>query len=284
MLLAQGELRLMLRALLPGQSVERDLSFRGFAILPFLSSDGRHLLFEDLSEGAGNDYAVALRDLATDKVIRLGPGTALGLSPDGRWAGGHIPSTQKLVLYPTGPGEPVTLNRERIDISQSRLQWFSNGTQVLYCGREPSSPYRCYTQEIRGGPATVVSADDVTDAIMADDERTLAIRRTSGEWQTATLGGMETSGIRGVTVRDEVLAWTADRRGLIVAAAGSVPMFIERVDTVTGQRVRLKELAPPDRAGVVLMADFQWLPDGRGYTYSYQREITRLFVVRGGLR
>ena len=49
----------------------------------------------------------------------------------------------------------------------------------------------------------------------------------------------------------------------------------------TGARTLLKELAPPDRAGLTSMALSQWVDDGRGYVYAYQRSLNTLYVVTG---
>jgi len=43
----------------------------------------------------------------------------------------------------------------------------------------------------------------------------------------------------------------------------------------------LRELAPPDRGGIVGVFGAQWIEDGRGYTYTYIRQLSRIFVVTG---
>jgi len=85
---------------------------------------------------------VALRDIAAKSVIRLGPGSSLGVSPDGTWAAAQIPSTLKIVFYPTGLGDPIALDRGPIDLTDVTIKWFANSSRVLYCGREPTMPSR----------------------------------------------------------------------------------------------------------------------------------------------
>ena len=84
---------------------------------------------------------------------------------------------------------------------------------------------------------------------------------------------------RGFTVRDELLTWNADGRGVVVADIGTLPGRIDLVDPRSGQRTTLKDLAPPDRSGVVRIANVHWLADGRGYAYAYQYQIGQLFIV-----
>jgi serine/threonine protein kinase len=280
LLLVRGEVRFTIRALVPGETVERDLSWLDFPIAPSLSRDGTQMAFGDLSQSAGTDYAVALRDIAADKVVRLGPGVTMGISPDAKWAAAQIPSSLKLMVYPTGAGDPVPLEPQ-IDISRRRVEWFSDSVRVLYCGRKESQRVRCYTRDIRGGAAAAVTPDDVADAILANDDRTLLIRRTSGAAQTMTIGGGAPTDVKGFEADDDLLVWTPDRTGVIVAKRAKVPAPIDRIDLATGKRTRLKELGPTDRTGVPQTESVYWLPDGRGYAYGFDRDLSQVFVVRG---
>ena len=102
-----------------GDTAERNLSWLDFPLQPTLSRDGRHMAFGDLSQSAGTDYAVALRDIAADKVVRLGPGMN-GASACRLMRGGLRPR------FPRPPGccstrpEPAMPSRWRIaSISRS---------------------------------------------------------------------------------------------------------------------------------------------------------------------
>jgi WD40 repeat protein len=280
LLLVRGDVRFSLRALLAGDTDERDLSWLDFPLQASLSRDSRHMAFADLSQSAGVDYSVALRDIAADKVVRLGPGASLGLSPDARWAAAQIPSSLKLVLYPTGTGDVVTLE-PRIDLTQRQVRWFSNSAKVLYCGRRDGQPSRCYAREISGGTAVAVTPDDVTDAIAASDDRTLLIRRGSGAMQVMTIGGGAPADVKGFAPDDTLLAWTPDGAGVIVTKQAEVPAPVDRVDPVTGARTHLKDLGPPDRTGVNQIESVNWLAGGPGYVYAFARQLSQVFIVRG---
>ena len=56
---------------------------------------------------------------------------------------------------------------------------------------------------------------------------------------------------------------------------------IEVLDPATGARTFIKLFAPPESSGVNEVNLNQWLDDGKGYTYSYTRELSRLYVVSG---
>ena len=280
LLLARGELRFSIRVLVPGDAAERDASWLDFPLSPSLSRDGTHLAFADLSQSAGSDYAVALRDLASDKVVRLGPGAAIGISPDAKWVAAQLPSTLKLFLYPTGAGDPVPLEA-RVDLSVRRVHWFSDSTRIIYCGRKDLPIPRCYIADVKGGTPTAVGPEEVVDALPASDDRTLIIRRTSGAVQTMTLGGGAPADAKGFEADDELLAWTLDGRGVIVRKLAAVPAPLDRVDPVSGTRTRLKELGPADRTGVQQIESSYWMPDGRGYAYAFARQLSQVFVLRG---
>jgi dipeptidyl aminopeptidase/acylaminoacyl peptidase len=280
LLLVRGDLRYQLRALLPGDTAERDLSTADFPLGPTLARDGMHMSFTDLSQSAGIDYAVAFQDMAANKVARLGPGVSEGLSPDAKWVAALIPSSLKLMLYPTGTGDPVTLE-PRIDLGQSFVWWFSTRQRVLYCGRRDSQPSRCYVRDVAGGTATAVTPDDVTNAILSNDDRTLLIRRASGAVETMALDGGAPAAVRGIEPDDALLAWTPDGRGVIVAKTHDLPAVAHRVDPVTGTRTLLRSIEPPDPTGVQRIDTPYWMPDGRGYAYGFTRELSQIFVVRG---
>jgi hypothetical protein len=238
------------------------------------------MAFGDLSQSAGSDYAVAVRDITADKVERLGPGGPLGISPDAKWVVAQAPSSLNLLLYPTGAGEPVPLE-PHFDLTQRRVRWFSDSARVLYCGRKDSLPARCYVKDIIGGAVVAVTPENVTDAVLASDDRTLLIRRGSGAVQMTTLGGGAPTDVKGFAPDDDLLAWTPDRAAVIVVKLAEVPTPVDRVDPISGTRTRLKELGPPDRTGVQQTQSVYWLPDGRGYAYAFKRNLSQVFVVRG---
>jgi len=211
-------------------------------------------------------------------LLALTRGTRLG--PYETWAAAQIPSTLKIVFYPTGLGDPIALDRGPIDLTDVTIKWFANSSRVLYCGREPTMPSRCYAQDIRGGSPAPVTPDEVTDAVLDGDDRTLLMRRSDGSFQMMPIGGTPVDA-KGFTPGDRLLTWTADRSGVVVSDVGAAPAKVGLVDPASGRRSRLKELAPPDRAGVTEVSDVYWLPNASGYVYSYQHEIGQLYVVSG---
>lgn len=127
----------------PGETMERELSWLGNSLFPILSRDGKTLLFTDESVSAGDNYFVCLRRTDGSPVVRLGEGRAADLSPDGSRAVAWFSSPPFLRVYPTGPGEAHRLESGKLE-SYENVAWFSNGRRLLVCGHEPARAPRCY--------------------------------------------------------------------------------------------------------------------------------------------
>ena len=271
-----------LRGRPPGGAAEQELGWLNFSVGGFFNDSGALLAFSDLSPSAGNDYAVALRHTDGSGVVRLGPGGTLAISRDGKHVLAELPSTGKLLVYPTGAGSPVTLDSGGVSSYRYIGQFFAGDTRVIVCGSTASGTSRCYQQPIAGGPPQPVTAEGVDWAVLAPDERTLLIGTLTGEYLVGSLGSTETRPARGITSADRPLAWSRDGRSFFVQAGQTAPGHVERVDISTGTRTPAAEVAPPDRSGLTNVRVDQWADDGRYYTYRYTRTLSALFVGSRG--
>ncbi len=123
--------RSVIRALVPGESEERNLSWLAGSTVADLSNDGKKLLLYEEGSNANRPdeevFTTYLRSTDGSDAVKLGEGRALALSPDGEWALVMRPSPEPhLVLLPTG--------RRRAAAPSGRP-----GTSVSTGGR-PSSP------------------------------------------------------------------------------------------------------------------------------------------------
>ena len=100
-----------------GAARERDLSWFGNTEGAALSADGTRVLFSQSSYmWTRRPAGVYIRSLDGMPAARLGEGRPLSLSPDGEWALVRIQTPPfQLKLYPTGPGEPRSLETGNID-------------------------------------------------------------------------------------------------------------------------------------------------------------------------
>ncbi len=72
-----------------------------------------------------------------------------------------------------------------------------------------------------------------------------------------------------------------DSKAVYVASAGETAVHVYRVEIDTGKRNHFTILSPSDKAGLTYIALCNVTPDGKYYTYSYNRQISELFIVEG---
>ncbi len=279
-LVTRDDRRNEISVLAPGETAERDLSWLDYSYSPFLSRDGRLLLFGDASATAGPNYSVCLRKTDGGPVVRLGEGQACGLSPDGKWALAFVFTPPQLVIYPTGPGEARRLPRGDLEAYQS-ASWFSDGKNVLIVGNEAGKASRCYTQDVSAGLPRPVTPEATTDCSVSPDGHQILYAKPGGTWLIQRGGGGTAQTVPELTPDDRVIRWSADDRAVYVFRSANLPFRFERLDLASGRRVLMREVAPADRTGVFGSSGAALSDDNKTYAYRYVRMTSRLFVVEG---
>ena len=268
-------------ALAPGAGAEHDLSWLDLSGGPQLSPDGRLLLFTDYAEPAGANYAVCLRGTDGGPVVRLGEGTAWGLSPDGKWALALIQTQPpEIVIYPTGPGEARRLPRGALE-GYNWGGWFPDGKHVLVCGHEPGKNSRCYQQDVSGGvPRPVTPEGTRRGKVSPDGQRVLVLGR-AGTYEIYPMPGVTPAPVPVLSVQDLIAGWSTDGRSLFFFRRYEVPARLERLDLGSSRRELVRELAPADRAGVTNIEAITIADGGKSYAYAYDKLTSRLYVLEG---
>ena len=77
------------------------------------------------------------------------------------------------------------------------------------------------------------------------------------------------------------ICWTPVGQDLYVFRRGALPSPVFLLDLATGRKQPIKELMPPDAAGVVEIIAVHVTPDAASYAYSYHRILSDLFLVEG---
>ena len=138
-LLTVAQWHYSLAALLPGETREKDLSWFDGAMLAALSPDGRTVLFSDRG-------GVYLRRTDGSPAVRLGPGTALDLSPDGKWALACTNKGAELVLFPTGAGPTRSVSLGELEPIAFGGGFFPDGRRLYVNTREGNVGARVYVR------------------------------------------------------------------------------------------------------------------------------------------
>jgi DNA-binding beta-propeller fold protein YncE len=82
---------------------------------------------------------------------------------------------------------------------------------------------------------------------------------------------------------ETVVGWSADGKHLFLNKLEEPSSLrISRLDVATGRKELWRELKTPDPVGVAI-TNVVMTPDGQSVAYSFQRDITTLFLI-GGLR
>jgi len=264
----------------PGAGVERDLSWLDSSSFPWLSRDGRKLLFSDYSSTAGSNYQVCLRTTDGGPVTRLGEGDACGLSPDGKWALAIIYTPPQILIHPTGPGETRHLpfgNLEAVQVAR----WCPDGKRILIEGNEVGKASRCFVQEISGGPAKPATPEGTVKGLVSPDGLKILYSTTGATYFIQPIGGGTAQPVPGLTAEDQVNLWSADGRTLYISRGTDIPLRIETLDISSGHRLLVREVAPTNRVGILHISGVALGDDAKSHAYGYLKMTSKIFMVEG---
>jgi Tol biopolymer transport system component len=279
-LVTRDDRRAGISILAPGAHTERDLDWLDLSYSPYLSPDGRLLLFDDESVSAGLNYMVSLRPTEGGAVVRLGEGEAFGFSPDGTMALAILYTPPQIVIYPTGPGEPLRLPRGSLEAFQW-ASWYPDGKSILFCGHEVGKASRCYAQAVSGGPPRPITPEATTNGLVSPDGRRILYSTSAGTCFIQDAQGGNAQLVVGLTTNDSVIRWSVDGRSLYVFNGAGMPYRFETLDPASGRRGLIREVAPLDRAGVSKGEKAALTDDASVCAYGYTRMTSQLFVVEG---
>jgi Tol biopolymer transport system component/tRNA A-37 threonylcarbamoyl transferase component Bud32 len=272
--------RLGISALAPGSKQERDLSWFDASSILDISADGGTILFEELSYGTARNPAIYLRKTDGSPAVRLGDGNRPALSPDGKFVAcilNNGPQTE-LSLLPTGPGEARVFSTS--GMHYERVEWLPGGQKLLFTGNQPNRPMRTYLQDIRGGEPTPVTPEGMPARHVSPDGKYVTAV-VGGKLNLVPIAGAAAKPAVGVEAGEAVVNWSADGRSLFLRQnEGLTAVKINRLDLASGHQELWKELKPADPVGVQIY-NVVVTPDGNAYAYSFQRDISTLYLAEG---
>jgi serine/threonine protein kinase len=280
LLAAVVDARLGIAGLAPGDKQERDLSWFDASSILDISPDGGSILFEELSYGAPRNPAIYLRKTDGSPAVRLGDGNRPALSPDGKWVVCIVNNGDRteLTLLPTGAGEARNISTP--GMHYEHVEWSPDGQHVLFTGNQAGRRPRTYLQDVRGGQPTAVTPEGVTASRVSPDGKYVTAV-AGGKLNVLPIAGGEPKTSLDIEPGESVLRWSADGRSLYLRELmGMTAARINRLDLTSGRQEPWKELRPPDPSGVQIY-DVVVTPDGGAYAYSFQRDISTLYLVSG---
>ena len=269
------------RGLGPGQSAESDLSWLDGPLPADLSQDGSTLLLNEEGEGTGSRPTIYLRSTDGSPALRLSEGKGMALSPDKQRVLAVFPAeggkAARLVLLPTGPGEPKDLPIEKLEPGWGAFT--PDGKRVLFSAEGPDQEDRLYVQDIAAGKARAVGPAgaylmEYTSPVSPDGRFVIAYEK--GMASVYPIDGGEGRVVPGVARADRVIQWSADSRSVYTFSFRERPLKVFLVDLETGQKRLWKELPLDDSVGRIRV---RVTPDGRFYVYGTTAVRSELYLV-----
>ena len=266
------------KAYMPGQSGERDLSWSGWTIANDISLDNKSLLFDEESVIAGSSYIVGIRSMEGSPPVRLGQGNGGHFSQNGKSVS-TVPLTgePRIVLLPTGVGAAKELPVALEKVSFTLLS--PDDQHLMFAGAEHGHAFRCYVQEIETGKIRAATPEGAYACVPSPDGASVATINSEGKLAIYSSGDDQPRIIPGDTSGLEPIRWCAD--GGLYVYRNQLPLRILRIDPTTGKQTVARELAPTDAAGLIGISPVVLSPDAKAYAYSYRRTLSELYVVEG---
>ncbi len=277
-LLSNDENRVLMTLIEHGSNKERDLNWLDFPYGPRLTRDGSTLLFSDLSEHAGNGYAVYVRKTDGSPAVRLAVGAGFGtdISPDGKWALVLMPGDPagKVQIVPVGPGQGRVLHWE--GFRPDWAYWFPDGQHILLLGSLSGQPQGIYMADIDGSTVKQLSGEHSDDAQVSPDGHSLFLQNKG--WVVRSVEGGSSKPLAGIQEGELPVAWASDSKHIFAQSPTATGLNIYKIDVETGQRELWQAVVPKEQIGLRPLAiPVSITPDGRFIAFNYRSVRGQLY-------
>jgi len=161
------------------------------------------------------------------------------------------------------------------------VSWLPNQKQLLIRGAEVGKALRGYVFDMDNSALRPITPEGVRlTAQSSPDGKFAPVSLADGTVWLLPIAGGE---LRSIAAHppERVYGWSADGKSVYVATTGETTNNIYRVNIKTGQRELFGTVSPSDKVGVTYVSPPLVTPDGKYYAYSYNRQISELFVVEG---
>ncbi len=266
-----------------GQPAERNLTWLDGSVPADLSADGTLLLFTEMGVGGGPRQSVYKRRTDGSPAVRLGEGHSLALSPDGQWAlASPGADSSRLVLLPTGAGQPRELSLPGIRLLGEGACFFPDGKRILLRAIDADQKMRLYVFDIESGKARAVTPEGIHPQVpfaLSPDGRVLVCYRQGSGSELYDVEGGPARAVPGLPKDLLPIKWCADGRSLFVRTTEINPVKVYRLALSTGRLELWREFSVSEvgNRGMEVLPT----PDGKSYVYGYSKYFGDLFVAEG---
>jgi eukaryotic-like serine/threonine-protein kinase len=257
-----------------------NISWHDWDIAKDISPDGQSILFEDASEAAPPDYLVAIRRIDGTPPVKLGEGSAGGLSPDGKWAISIVTgSPGSVTLLPIGPGQPRPIPVTGLEkIYNGSSHFLADGKQITINGNEPGHGVRCYLVSLGGGKPTPITPEGITGGLVSPDGRFILANNPVAIYP---LTGGPPSSIPNLEPGFTPVQWAEDKSSVYGYHPGQIPAKLYKVNLLSGKQTVVHDLEPETTTGLTFIAPVVVTRDGSRFAFSYYQVRSVLYVISG---
>ena len=271
----------------PGEPRDRDLSWLDATVVSDVSPDGANVAFSEYGEASGAEPLLYMRKTDGSPATKLGIGFLPVFSPDGKWvvALTNTETSQHLELLPTGVGETRVLKRSGIQQFLS-AGWMPNGDAVYFAGND-GKDWRLYVQGISGAapraitPPILASSNHLESDLISPDGKFAFSRDMQGKAWLFPVAGGKPQPVSGFTPEDIWVNWTSDGGSAYVYQNHYSTGQVFLLNLSTGERKLVMTLAPGDPSGLTDVGPVRITSDGKTCVYSYDRDLSSLFLIQG---
>jgi WD40 repeat protein len=261
----------------------RPLSSLQIMLLGSVSRDGTYAVMNDLSGSGGTDYHIYLARLDGSPAVLLGSGVASGISPDNKWVTSILPSdTSKVLLLPTGAGEPKTLTAP--GFVYHRAAWAGNGHSLVIRASDSGHPLRFWVQNVDGSTPRPITPEGVDTGILVTvhDVEYVGARDSTNSIRLYPIDGREPKAVVGIGQTDALIGGAPEADVVYVSPdRAAIPQQIVKVNIVTGRRQPFAAISPTDPAGILALGTPIITADGKRYVGTQIRQVSVLYVATG---
>ncbi len=258
-----------------------DISWRDWTIAKDISHDGESIFFEDASEAAGTNYALAIRKLDGSPPVHLGEGSGGGLSPDGKWAiSVLLGNPERVTLVPVGTGQsrPIALpGLEHVD--NGNIHFLADGKHITLIANEPGHGARTYLVDFEGGKPVPITPEGITTGLVSPDGQYIVRANDAKGIAVYPTAGGAPHLIPDLDPSFVPSRWSDDNSSVYGYLPGYIPTRVYKVNLVTGDKTLIQELQPESTVGVVSISPVVMSRDGSRFAYSYQQVFSVLYMI-----
>ncbi|HVN21488.1 MAG TPA: WD40 repeat domain-containing serine/threonine protein kinase [Dongiaceae bacterium] len=265
-----------------GNQEDIDLSWHDWNSARDISSDGQFVVFEDSSDAAGPNYAVAMRSVDGSLPIRLGEGSSGNLSSDGKWVASiSVKEDALITLLPVGPGQPRPIQVKGIQhVQNGSARFMPDDKELTVNGDDAGHASRCYLVEIASGNARPITPEGTHCGPISPDGRYVVSKSGGAGLQAYPIAGGPVK-ILAENTRLNPVQWSKDGLWLYGYHVGEFPTTVYKLNLATGKETPVQVLRPGSPAGVVMLAPVVVCRDGERFAYSYNQTLSVLYLVSG---